>query len=671
MTVSMHIDQADPHLHGWCLAPSGQVAVEVAGTRIGRSALTPTRPDVVAAFACPSEQVGFDLTGGACLLSLAAAAPGLPVFFADGLSGARLLTLDGTTGIVATPSNHFRTASSKGCAEMRWTSLEWLGDSAVLKGHCANPDIASAVVYEVTPASLVVRGRMERIGPQDAGAASAVTVTIDRPLGPLIFALLTADGFLAGLDWLFAGYLLSPDHADHVALAAGTKTSPLKAVQALSIAEHAAFMRLAERRTPVCLNLDAASAERVPPFLRPLIGNTAGVAHDVCDPLRGVLWHGLVETMASLPRPSRVQLRKVIRDDLTGTCHVIEPPVRFPPELERHARCSADAGGIDGDPAKPLVTLGAMTFTHHRITRLSGQPNAASKGAIQGTLLGGCPPPAHGWQLSVALPFRDDAQAACDLLLSLLAQKGRGRLEIILLDSQSAHDPGNTAAREALEELVSDLLSGEGAEPNVTVRLMSGPNPPNHSAHLNRIVSAATNETVLLAAGGIILPDETVIARLMPLTACAGVATVGCITLTGPAPSPAAVTGGTAGFSLPKRFDPASDPPLQPARLPAAAYPDAILTLGNGFDFCLVRRPLFLALGGADAERFPGRLNDVDFCLRATAAGYHHLTALRCHVVRPPAGRPAWGGDEDPPFAPAAPPDFRRMADQAFRFWTV
>ncbi len=57
------------------------------------------------------------------------------------------------------------------------------------------------------------------------------------------------------------------------------------------------------------------------------------------------------------------------------------------------------------------------------------------------------------------------------------------------------------------------------------------------------------------------------------------------------------------------------------AAFPPATYPVA----GNSLRLALVRADAWKTLNGLDAERFPNHHGDLDFAVRATAAGLIHL----------------------------------------------
>ncbi|MCZ8186613.1 MAG: glycosyltransferase [Beijerinckiaceae bacterium] len=76
----------------------------------------------------------------------------------------------------------------------------------------------------------------------------------------------------------------------------------------------------------------------------------------------------------------------------------------------------------------------------------------------------------------------------------------------------------------------------------------------------------------------------------------------------------------------------------------AAASGDRLIPLVNGVGFCLyVRSPVFEAIGGFSGVFERGYFEDVDFCLRAAAAGFRNACAPGIYVAH--AGSRSFGSD--------------------------
>ena len=149
----------------------------------------------------------------------------------------------------------------------------------------------------------------------------------------------------------------------------------------------------------------------------------------------------------------------------------------------------------------------------------------------------------------------------------------------------------------------------------------------SHSAGLNQAAAQGSGKHLLLLEPGVLLHDPRAVELLCTLALAPRVATAACVLV-----SEVTFKKGTgvrfrAGGLYPSQLGFDGRPglilaePCTTDAFPAATYP----VVGNRFRLAIVNAELWRALGGLDAARFPDDQADVDFCLRALAAGQRHL----------------------------------------------
>lgn len=226
--------------------------------------------------------------------------------------------------------------------------------------------------------------------------------------------------------------------------------------------------------------------------------------------------------------------------------------------------------------------------------------------------------------LSVIINFRNNAEETRQCLEALRAQDWPGALEVILVNNASTLQESLVTSRRAQE------LFGAAA-----VRVIDYPQRFNHSAQCNLAVEAAQQPLLLMLSNDALLMTPDALRRAAEVLAMPSVATVGFRIVGGPQAKRKLQSLGLA--PSPRQWLLQGGSPLSTYKPPAAMLDKTQQTLGNTFAAAMLRRALYIELGGLDAEAFPTNYNDVDFCCRALQQGYRHVSvgaAVVEHVGR-------------------------------------
>ena len=229
---------------------------------------------------------------------------------------------------------------------------------------------------------------------------------------------------------------------------------------------------------------------------------------------------------------------------------------------------------------------------------------------------------------SVVVCFRDQARLTLRCVHALARQQPSGELELVLVDNQS--EPAQ--ARWVLDAARAVL----GAE---RVRLVAYDAPFNHSAQNNLGARAATGEVIVICNNDVALQSPDALEHMAAWALQPGVGAVGC-RLENP---------GRGDGSYGHSFAPSTDDPFAPLLRedPDPTYARHVhACAGATMALAAVSRERFLSLGGLDEARFPVGYNDMEFMLRASAAGLTHLY-LGHLEARHDRGASRTGDDED------------------------
>jgi GT2 family glycosyltransferase len=221
------------------------------------------------------------------------------------------------------------------------------------------------------------------------------------------------------------------------------------------------------------------------------------------------------------------------------------------------------------------------------------------------------PPPA----VSLVLPTRDAAGLLAMAVESLFERTAYPNLELVVVDNGSQE----TAALELLTRLAE--LDG--------VRVVRRPGEFNYAALANAGVHAARGPLVALVNNDLVAEDGSWLAEMAAVATQPNVGAVGArlVYPDGTLQHGGIVVGlgGVAGHAHKGLAAGEGGHCGRALRLAeVSAVTGACL---------LMRRDLFLKLGGLDAAALPVAFNDVDLCLRIQAAGGRVLWAPRARLV--------------------------------------
>ncbi|MEL6234535.1 MAG: glycosyltransferase family 2 protein [Pseudomonadota bacterium] len=236
------------------------------------------------------------------------------------------------------------------------------------------------------------------------------------------------------------------------------------------------------------------------------------------------------------------------------------------------------------------------------------------------------PAPAHWPRVSVIIPSRDAPALIRTVLAGLYEGTDYPALEVIVSDN------GSTDAA-TLAEYAQRMAQG--------LRVIRHEAPFNFAAQVNRGVAAATGDALLLLNNDIEIRAPGWLREMVACLAWPGTGTgtgiIGARLLfpDGRLQHAGAIIGLGQGYAGHWFAGASADAPGPVQRLLHRGRLSAVTAAAM-----LIDRACWEALGGMDAETFAVAYNDVDFCLRAEAAGFatlwtphatliHHESATR------------------------------------------
>lgn len=284
-----------------------------------------------------------------------------------------------------------------------------------------------------------------------------------------------------------------------------------------------------------------------------------------------------------------------LSDDLSPgqVCHI--------PRVLYHWR-AAHGSGTMSDRAPERAAAARLQALRDLIER-RGWPHRAEPGAYGfNRLVRALPDPAP--LVSVVIPTRDRAELLETALDGLLSRTAYPRLEVVIVDNDSVED--RTLA----------LFRRLAGDPRV--RLLPSPGPFNFSMLSNEGARAAGGDLLLFLNNDVEIIEPDWLTEMASIAVEPDVGAVGAKLLypDGTLQHGGVVlgVGGVAGHSHPRA---AGSDPGYFARLTLTHQVSAVTGA------CLMtRRTVFEAVGGFDDEHLKIAFNDVDFCLKVTAAGH-------------------------------------------------
>lgn len=157
-----------------------------------------------------------------------------------------------------------------------------------------------------------------------------------------------------------------------------------------------------------------------------------------------------------------------------------------------------------------------------------------------------------------------------------------------------------------------------------SVKLITYAGTFNHSAQCNLAAEQASHDYLFMLSNDSILISRDAIARAVRIASTPNVGTTGFRIVKAHGESQKLVSLGLTLSSSKYVF--AGAAPLSTHRPPQSLLQYTQAANGNTFAAVMLRKSVYNELGGLDEREFPTDYNDVDFCLRATNAGYTHVT---------------------------------------------
>lgn len=226
-----------------------------------------------------------------------------------------------------------------------------------------------------------------------------------------------------------------------------------------------------------------------------------------------------------------------------------------------------------------------------------------------------------GWQpmlpgtgVSVLILYRDRVELTLAAIHSVVRQQLDGDLQLVLVDNQSS-----PAARQAISAGIAQLPAW------VQVTKIEYDAPFNHSRQSNLAARAARHDVLVFLNNDVEFLDPDGLLRLSRFARLPGVATAGVRVV-----DPQGATQG-GGFRMRRLPGAEFNSPVEEASGENGSF--TRLTVGNTFACAAVSKAAFEALGGLDELGFPVGYNDVEFCLRATLAGWKHVNVAEVRVT--------------------------------------
>lgn len=213
--------------------------------------------------------------------------------------------------------------------------------------------------------------------------------------------------------------------------------------------------------------------------------------------------------------------------------------------------------------------------------------------------------------VSVIVSVRNGAPMVQEFLASLAGQTLASKAELVIVNNRSF-----SKHRAQIEESAKAHFDGRYS-------IIDADHAFNLSAQTNAGVAASKAPFLVMAHPDVISYDPRTLATLVTMAAAERVAVAGCTLLQPKSANSEGIRFHSAGifpsslvFGGPARIE-FSEPDcglvFGPATYPVAAV---------NFALACVRRTVWEELGGFDQSQFATDFGDVDFCLRALAAGY-------------------------------------------------
>jgi GT2 family glycosyltransferase len=277
-----------------------------------------------------------------------------------------------------------------------------------------------------------------------------------------------------------------------------------------------------------------------------------------------------------------------------------------------HWRAIAGSAALDAGHNSDAVDAGRRALNEH-LVRCGVKAEVAMVGGSMYRVRRTIPTPAP--KISILIPFRDRADLLGRCIASILNKTRYDNYEIILVNNASSE-------RKSLE-LVESLRSSP------SIRILQDDRPFNYS-QLNNFAAENSNGEYLCLLNS----DTEVISDdwLEEMLGYASVPDIGCVGAKlyypGGSIQHAGLVLGIAGVASHLFLNSEKDAPGYFGRLQVAANYTAVTGA------CLmIKRSVYMQVGGLDEADLPVSCNDIDFCIKVQALGYRNVVTPFAELI--------------------------------------
>jgi GT2 family glycosyltransferase len=214
--------------------------------------------------------------------------------------------------------------------------------------------------------------------------------------------------------------------------------------------------------------------------------------------------------------------------------------------------------------------------------------------------------------VSVVINFRNSVEVTIRCLQSIRLQRFDGQIEVILVNNGSTF-----CHMQSIIETATRLF-GES-----NIKTIDYNERFNHSRQCNLAVQQASHDYILLLSNDAILISQDAIAHSLKIASVPWVGTCGFRMIAIEREQSVLKSFGLKLSASRYLFSGAC--PLATNKPPAFVLDYTIGTSGNTFAAVMIRKAVYVEVGGLDEYAFQTDYNDVDFCLRAMGKNYRHV----------------------------------------------
>jgi O-antigen biosynthesis protein len=210
-------------------------------------------------------------------------------------------------------------------------------------------------------------------------------------------------------------------------------------------------------------------------------------------------------------------------------------------------------------------------------------------------------------KVSIIIPFRDQAKLLRQCVSSIMDKTTYGNYDIILVDNGSA------------ESVTTDLLAHYGRIERI--RVLQHPGEFNYSLLNNRAAEYSRSDYVCFLNNDTVVITPDWLEDMVGYASQSGVGCVGAkLYYANGAVQHAGIVLGLGDVSGHVFLNRSRDEPGYFGRLLVASNYSAVTGA-----CLLVRRSIFMDVGGFDERELPVTFNDIDFCIKVRSSGYRNV----------------------------------------------